>query len=195
MVKIENKFATGKWHERYLPFVAKSPEMQVEWLTNRLSRLRDTGVEGKTGILSREELNPYIKLLLQDGVGTTESAQKDSKLSELLAEIEEDELLLLIECADIYDIPRLFKLLSDVNPKQAIMALKKEPPPFEKKPLMVIDRVFHSIKEKSTELLEVSARGVLESDNAPVHFAANYERYKEIMMDEHILSLLYPKAR
>lgn len=197
MVKATNKIPTRKWHENYLPFVAKSPEMQVEWLVNHLARLRMSGAEEKTGILSREEIKPYIKLLLEEVSavgGASEAAGKDNRLLELLTNISEDDLLLMIECADIYDIPRLFGLLSEVSERQAIMALKKVPPLFEKNPLMVIDRVFHAIKEKSTELLEASAQGVLASDDAPENFSANYERFREIMMDEHILSLLYPKA-
>ena len=198
MDKSTNKATTRKWHENYLPFVAKSPEMQIEWLVNHLARHGRAGTEEKSGILSREEIKPYIKLLLEDVNavgGADEAGGKDDRLRRLLANIGEDELLLMIECADIYDIPRLFGFLSEVTERQAIMALKKEPPLFEKKPLMVIDRVFHVIKEKSTELLEVSAQGVLASDDAPENFAANYERFREIMMDEHVLSLLYPKAR
>lgn len=198
MAKTANKVATRRWYDNYLPFVAKSPEMQVEWLVNHLTRLRRAGAEEKTGILSRGEIKPYIKLLLEDvsAVGDAgEAGEKENRLRKLLANIGEDELLLMIECADIYDIPRLFGLLSDVTQRQAIMALKKVPPLFEKNPLMAMDRVFHSIKEKSTELLEASADGVMASDDAPGGFAANYERFREIMMDEHVLSLLYPKAR
>ena len=198
MVKSANKVTTRKWHENYLPFVAKSSEMQVEWLVNHLARLGRVGGEEKTGILSREEIKPYIKLLLEDVnavSGANEAGEKDNRLGKLLANIGEDELLLMIECADIYDIPRLFGFLSEVTERQAIMALKKVPPLFERNPLMVIDRVFHAIKDNSTELLEASAQGVLASGDAPENFVANYERFREIMMDEHVLSLLYPKAR
>ena len=198
MVKTRKNVTAGQWHEKYLPFVAKSPEMQVEWLVNHLARLKRARDKGKTGILSREEITPYIKLLLDDvsAVGGVKgSAGNDNKLRELLGNIDEDELLLMIRCTDIYDIPSLFGLLAEVSQEQAIMAIKKVPPLFEKNPLMVLDRVFHAIKEKSIALLENSATGVLASDDAPENFAANYERFREIMMDEHILSLLYPKAR
>ena len=90
---------------------------------------------------------------------------------------------MMIRCADIYDVPNLFGLLSDVSLEQAIMAIKKVPPLFEKNPLMVLDRVFHAIKEKSIALLENSAEGVLASDDAPENFASNYERFREIMME------------
>jgi hypothetical protein len=72
--------------------------------------------------------------------------------------------------------------------------MKKVPPFYEKNPLFVVDRVFHAIKEKSMELLESAAEEIMRSDDAPRGFTANYERFREIMMDEHILSLLYPKA-
>lgn len=198
MVKTRKKIKAGKWHEKYLPFVAKSPEMRVEWLVNHLARLKRAQDKGKTGILSPEEIKPYIKLLLEDVSavgGAKDSVGKDDGLRELLGNIDEDELLLMIDCADIYDIPSLLGLLAEVSPGQAIMALKKVPPLFEKNPLMVMDRVFHAIKENSITLLEDSAEGVLASDDAPENFASNYERFREIMMDEHMLSLLYPKAR
>jgi hypothetical protein len=115
-------------------------------------------------------------------------------LRALLAEVNESDLVLLIECTDIYDVPRLFGLLAKISREQAVLAMRKVPPLYEKNPLLVVDRVFHAIKEKSTELLESAAAEIMGSGDLPRDFVANYERFREIMMDEHILSLLYPKA-
>jgi hypothetical protein len=100
----------------------------------------------------------------------------------------------MIECTDIYDVPRLFGLLTKISREQAVLAMRKVTPLYEKNPLLVVDRVFHAIKGKSTELLESAATEIMRSGDLPRDFGANYERFKEIMMDEHILSLLYPKA-
>lgn len=187
-----------KWFENYLPFVAKSPEMQMEWLVATLGRLRKAANKDKRGVLSREEITPYIRLLLQNhvvGTGTGVATDDDGRLAVLLEGIAPDDLLLMIDCTEIYDVPRLFSLLRKISRDQAILAMKKVPPPFEKNPLLVMDRVFHAIKEKSAELLESAAEEVLASTDAPENFAGNYARFREIMMDEHILSLLYPNAR
>ncbi len=188
-----------KWYENYLPFVAKSPAIQAEWLVVELSRLRLSEGKEISGVLSREEIKPYIRLFLENcdtGLGGwTGEVGADEQMVALLEEIGEDNILLMIECAEIYDIPKLFKLLGHPTLEQAVIALKKVSPPYEKNPLLIIDRVFHAIREKSGQLLEEAAAGVLVSSDAPADFADNYERFKEIMMDEHILGLLYPKAK
>jgi hypothetical protein len=189
-----------KWYENYLPFVAKSPAIQAEWLAAELSRMRlSLAGKGLSGVLSREEIKPYIRLFLEHcdtgPGGWTGEFSADEVMVDLLDEIGGENLLLMIECADIYDIPKIFKLLRHPTREQAVIALKKAPPPYEKNPLLIIDRVFHAIREKSVEQLEEAAALVLVSSDGPVNFAYNYERFKEIMMDEHILSLLYPKAK
>lgn len=189
--------AGRKWYEKYLPFVAKRPEMQLDWLVENLSRLRTSGDKEKTGLLSREELRPYINLLLgvssgDHGMGAVSDTIEE--LEVLLAQVGEQDLLTMIECADIYAVPRLLGLLRKISKEQAVLAMKKVPPPYEKAPLLLVDRVFHAIKGKSTELLEGAAEEIMASDNRPKDFVANYERFREIMMDEHILSLLYPRA-
>jgi hypothetical protein len=192
MGQVVKGVAGKKWYENYLPFVAKSPEMQLEWLVDKLSRLRSFGENEKTGLLTREELRPYITLWLE-GSAVELSGDGDG-LAFLLGNVEERDLLLMIECAGIYDVPRLFGLLHKISMEQAVLAMKKVPPLYEKNPLLVVDRVFHAIKEKSTELLESAAEEIMKTDDLPRGFVANYERFREIMMDEHILSLLYPKA-
>lgn len=196
----DNSGSTGKkWYENYLPFVAKNPAIQAEWLAEELSRMRLSNGKEISGVLSREEIKPYIRLFLENcdtGAGVwTGEVGADERMVALLNGIGEENILLMIECAEIYDIPKLFKLLHHPTREQAMIALKKVPPPYEKTPLLIIDRVFHAIREKSGQQLEASAAGVLASSDAPADFADNYGRFKEIMMDEHILGLLYPKAK
>lgn len=194
-----SELAGRKWYEKYLPFVAKSPAIQAEWLAAELSRMRFTDGDNGGGVLSHEEIRPYIRLFLENcdigSGGWTGEVGADERMVALLAEMGEENLLLMIECAEIYDIPKLFKLLRQLTREQAVIAMKKIPPPYEKNPLLIIDRVFHAIREKSGQQLEEAAAVVLVDSGAPVGFSDNYERYKEIMMDEHILGLLYPKAR
>lgn len=188
-----------KWYENYLPFVAKSPTRQAEWLAVELLRMRRADGKDAGGVLSPEEIRPYIRLFLENcdagPGGWTGEVGADVLMVALLSEIGSENLMLMTECAEIYDIPKLFKLLRNLTCEQAVIAMKKVPPPYEKNPLLIIDRVFQSIREKSRALLEEGAMMVLSASDAPVGFADNYERYKEIMMDEHILSLLYPKAK
>jgi len=188
-----------RWYEKYLPFVAQSPEMQVEWLKGMLAKLRDSAGVDRTGVLTREEIKPYIRLLLEDcEIGRElqdEEERSRDRLMRLLAGLGGDNLQLLMECADIYEVPKLIGLLPKCTKDLAFTALTKTPPPYEKNPLLIYDRVFQAIREKSAELLQQAAEGVLASSEAPDNFAANYERFKEIMLDEHLLSLLYPKAK
>lgn len=188
-----------KWYEIYLPFVAKSSAIQAEWLATELSRMRLS--EGKEigGVLSKEEIRPYIRLFLENcdigSGGWTGEIGADERMVALLDGMGKENLLLIIECAEIYDIPKLFKLLRHPTREQAVIALKKVPPPYEKNPLLIIDRVFHALREKSVKQLEEAATWVLSGSDKPADFAGNYERFREIMMDEHLLGLLYPKAK
>lgn len=198
VVRSSKKVAKGKWHKKYLPFVAKSPEMQVDWLAAKLASLKESGDSDKTGILSREELVPYIRILLgnvSEVRGAEELSADDEQLACFLEEISDEDLLMMIECAEIYDVPKLFRILKSISIDQAVVAMQKVPPPFERNPLLIMDRVFHSLREKSAELLEEAAKEVLASDDAPDNFAANYGRFKEIVLDENILAIMYPKAK
>ena len=172
--------------------------MKAEWLIAMLSILREASGEERSGVLSREELKPYIRLLLEDrGLGgdSGEDDGENGELPHLLMQFGDDNLLLMLECAEIYDVPKLFRLLPYPSKEMAVTAMKKVPPPYEKNPLLIIDRVFHAIREKSGALLEEAAKAVMEGDEVPADFSVNYGRFREIMMDEHILSLLYPKAK
>jgi hypothetical protein len=199
IMKIASKKSSGrKWHQKYLPFVAKSPDLQVDWLVVKLAALRESGDRGETGILTKEELAPYTRILLgnvSEAKGAEEDLADNDQLAGFLEAIGDEELLTMIECAEIYDVPKLFRILREISVKQAVVAMKKVPPPYERNPLLIMDRVFHSIREKSVELLEEATREVLASDDAPDDFADNYERFKEIVLDENILSIMYPKAK
>ena len=196
--KADKKVRPGNWHKKYLPFVAKSPDLQVDWLVNKLTALRKMGESDRTGLLTREELIPYIRILLanvKEGSGTDYLSDEDETLSFFLQSTNDQDILLMIECAEIYDIPKLFRILKNISVEQAVVAMKKVPPVYERNPLLVMDRVFHSIRGKSADLLEEAAQEVLASEDSPDNFDANYERFCEIVLDENILSEMYPKAR
>lgn len=196
---LARKGATGRqWYEKYLPFVAKSQEMQLEWVVGNLARLRTSVDKEKTGLLSCDELKPYISLLLAGdpsaGKGLDVAVVEGDTLGLLLGDVQEGDLLLMVECAEIYDVPKLFNLLGSISTEQAVLAMRKSPPLYEKTPLLVIDRVFHAIKEKSTQLLEDAATEIMNSSDVPGDFADNYERFRGVMVDERILRMMYPNA-
>lgn len=168
-----------KWYEAYLPFVARSPGMQIAWL------------EGATrkGALSSQEITPYISLLL---------AHEGDELAELKSAFAGlDELLVaqLLAAAEIYDMPKLFGLIEKPVVRHAVVALQKVPPDYEKNPQLVMDKLFMAVNERSSELLEDAVRIIMAGNDIPASFLAAYERFKEIIEDQKILSALYPKAR
>ena len=132
---------------------------------------------------------------VSEGKGAEEDFADNDQLAGFLEAIGDEKLLVMIECAEIYDVPKLFRILRELSVKQAVVAMKKVPRPYERNPLLIMDRVFHSMREKSVELLEEATSEVLASDDAPDDFADNYERFKEIVLDENILSAMYPKAK
>ncbi len=169
-----------KWYEKYLPFVARSPEMQVRWLENALRK----------GTLNSQEVAPYIKLLFE-GKGD----EQFEILAPLIRSLDEQITLKMMEAADIYDAPILLKMLGTATMPHAVLALQKVPPPYEKKTTLVSDKIFQAIHDSSEKILEQAAHELKQSGKAPEHFAASYERFKEIVEDEKLLSALYPKAK
>lgn len=165
--------------ERYFPFVAKSPEMKIHWLE---------GVAMK-GVLSREEITPYVRLLL------AEHNTDDEAYRKLFEKLDEKMQLFLLDAADIYDIPKLFRLFPCPGMEHASVALLKDLPYYEKDKQIVLDRVFYAINDYSAELLEKVAQKIMNEERAPEHFQENYERFQRIMEDESFLLSLYPKAR
>ena len=75
-----------RWYQKYLPFIARSPEMQVEWLVNECQRKN----------LAREELTPYIRLLFSD-----ENIASEDELQRLLADISPEMQKEFVDIADI----------------------------------------------------------------------------------------------
>ncbi|MGV1099349.1 hypothetical protein ACUUL3_08060 [Thiovibrio sp. JS02] len=168
-----------KWYEKYLPFVARSPEMQIRWLEAAFRK----------GTLTAQEVTPYINLLMEpEGDGHLESIR--SRLMTLDAIIIDR----MLAAADIYDTPKLFRLLAAPTLQQAVIAITKAPPPYEKAPQLVIDKVFQAVYDCSEALLAEAAAKVYADPLRPGHFRDAYERFKEIKEDEKLLSALYPKA-
>lgn len=169
-----------KWYEKYLPFVAKGRRMQVEWLAGTIRK----------GALHLEEVTPYVRLLLAEDLG-----DDTERLVPLLKDLEEEVLCRMVEAADIYDVAKLLRLVPKPTVEQALVALAKEPPPYEKNPEDVLDKVFQAIHDRSESLFEEAAAELRNRTDAPAHFVAAYERFEEILADERILSAMYPKAR
>lgn len=170
-----------RWYEKYLPFVAKSPEVQIKWLTSAF----------KKGNLTSEEIAPYVRLILTD---MENDEEKQQQLVELFNRLDSQILEKFFKAADIYDVSKLFSLIRQPTIQQAIIALRKSPPPYEKTPQLVLDGVFKAIYDKSATLLEKAATTLKSSREIPEHFEAAYERFQEIVEDEKLLSALYPKA-
>jgi len=168
-----------KWYEKYLPFVARSPEMQLRWLESAFRK----------GALSPEEIMPYIKLFMApDGEGNL------VRVRGLLHSLNGSVIEKMLGAADIYDVPDLFRCVAEPTVSQAVIAITKAPPPYEKMPEMVVDKVFQAVYDCSEELLVQAAGMMTGSAVRPAHFQEAYERFKEIKEDEKLLSALYPKA-
>jgi hypothetical protein len=167
-----------KWYENYLPFVAKNPRMQIDWLIAAFEK----------GSLTHEEITPYIKLLLDE-------SQDDEIVRELLRPLGEWVLTEMLRAADIYDTPKLFRFIPRPTLVQTKLALGKTPPPYEKMVGPVRDKVFRAVYDSSEELLAQAVEDLRKSGEITAEFEVAYERFNEILMDAKILSSLYPKAK
>ena len=168
-----------KWYEKYLPFVARSPEMQLRWLESAFRK----------GALTPREITPYIKLFMApDGEANL------ARVRGLLHSLSGVAIEKMLGAADIYDVPDLFRCVAEPTEAQAVIAITKAVPPYEKSPELVVDKVFQSVYDYSEELLAQAAARVAGSADRPAHFQEAYERFKEIKEDEKLLSALYPKA-
>lgn len=185
------KSRKSKWFEKYLPFISRSPGMQVDWLVSQLQR--------KT--LSPQEIIPYIRLLLAADLSDTQHYDQVSAesgcidLSLLFAELDGNVIADMLRAADIYEVPKLFQLLSKPTPEHAVIALIKVPPPYDAEPDKLINNVFQAIHDKSPDLLPAAAVIMKRTGEAPEHFSSAYQRFQEILKDQSILSALFPKAR
>lgn len=168
-----------------LPFVARSPELQVEWLVGEFQK----------GVLSDREIAPYVHLLVSEYVAKKERGECTDELREVFGRLPREIVVAMVRCVEIYDIPDLLELIQTLTVEDAILLLKKEPPPYEKKSLLLLDRVFQAVNGCGDHLLERAARKMADDGDAPGHFASAYERFREILIDEKILTLLYPQAK
>jgi hypothetical protein len=168
-----------------LPFVARSPELQVAWLVG----------EFRKGVLSDSELAPYIHILVSEYVGRRERGEDDDELHESFAQLPREIVVAMVRCVEIYDVPDLLELLRELTVADAVLVLKKVPPPYEKKSLLLLDRVFQAVNGCGDQLLERAAQKMVEEVDAPEHFRGAYQRFQEILVDEKILMQLYPQAK
>ncbi len=172
-----------------IPFVAKSPEMKLDWLTGVI----------KKKSLTCPEITPYLSLLLSEyqelSHYSVEEVEGFENFSSLFDSIERQILRKMIECTDLYDVPVLLELIPDLDVEDAVVVLKKIPPPYETKPQVIIDRLFQVVYEKTSgKLLEKAAEYIMKSENVPLHFVDSYQRFKEMREDEQVLSYLFPQA-
>ena len=168
-----------------LPFVARNPRLQLEWLVG----------EFRKGILSDDEIAPYIHLLVSGYVASKAQAEGVEELREIFVNLPRGVVVAMIRCAEIYDIPDLLELVPELSVDDAVLVLKKVPPPYEKKSILLLDRVFQAVNGCGDQLLERAGQKMIDDGEAPVHFASAYERFKEVLIDEKILTLMYPQAR
>lgn len=168
------------WLEISLPFVAKSPAMKIKWLKRVL----------KKRSLSKDEITPYVRLLVQDL-----SLEEEAELVSLFQELDEEMQCGLLAAADIYDVPKVFRLCPHPTRRHVELALLKKVPPYEKKKQLVIDRVFYAISDYSRVLLDEVVRDLIARGSASPSLRENYERFQEILEDEEFLLSLYPNAR
>lgn len=153
--------------------------MQIRWLEAVF----------KKGTLSSQEITPYINLLMEP-----EGERHLEIVRSHLRSLSGDTLEKMLWAADIYDAPKLFSLMPNPTLTQAVIAVTKTPPPYEKSPQVVVDKVFQAVYDFSETLMDQAANKVLSDPSRPPHFREAFERFKEIKEDEKLLSALYPKA-
>lgn len=170
-----------------LPFIARSPDLQVEWLVGEFRR----------GVLSDKEIAPYMHLLVTGYVARRDRGDGDSvdELRQIFAHLSREVVVAMIRCTEIYDIPDLLELIRELTVEEAVLVLKKEPPPYEKRSLFLLDRVFQAVNGCGDHLLERAGAKMASNGGGPAHFASAYERFQEILIDEKILTSLYPQAK
>ncbi len=179
--KVKNKDKSGRrWYQNYLPFIARSPEMQVEWLVAQCLRKN----------LTQEELTPYARLLFsEDNVASEEELR--AILADLSPAMQEE----FLRIADIYDVPRIVRLIPNLNATLVEIALTKELPPYETKPQKVMDKVLNAINDRAQSLLPAVADLIIGNGSAPNHFAENYERFRAILADKEFIRSQWPNAK
>ncbi len=167
-----------KWYERYLPFIAQPPELQLSWLVAACQKRK----------LSIDELTPYLRLLL-----SAENVEIDEDLQTVLMKIDGDTSVRFLEIVDIYDLPRLIKSLPVLHIDHAYIALRKVMPSHEKNIRKLVDNVFYAINNRSEVIFKDIATPPIKGEMA-VHFQENIERFQKILDDEAFLRSMYPHA-
>lgn len=167
-----------------LPFVARSPALQMAWLAEEFHK----------GVLDDRELAPYIHLLVSEYVGRRERGEGVDELQGIFSRLPRATVVALVRCVEIYDVPDLLELIGILTVEDAVLVLKKVPPPYEKRSILLLDRVFQAVNNCGDHLLERAAQKMACDGDAPAHFAKAYERFREILIDEKILLMLYPQA-
>lgn len=169
-----------RWYQNYLPFIARSPEMQVEWLVAECGRNN----------LAREELTPYIRLLLSE-----ENVASEDELRGIFVKLSPEIQEEFLRVADIYDVARIVRLIPELNALLVEIALTKELPPYETKIQKVMDGVLNAINDRAGSLLETVAGEIIGNGSAPKHFAENYERFRAILEDKEFIRTQWPNAK
>lgn len=179
------------WSEA-LPFVARSPEMKVNWLVGVLAKKS----------LTEDEIAPYIHLLLNEYQNTGDLSKNaggnnnfQSLLPKLFSKIPRNVVVELIECTGIYDIPLLLEIIKPITVEEAVLILQKTTPAYEKRPMEIYDLVFQAVHNCDEHLLEKAKEKMLQAGNIPKHFNSEYDRFQEILKDKEVLNLLFPQAK
>ena len=185
---VKSGFLTRLFSEA-LPFVARSPEMKVEWLLGVLAK----------GELTRAEVAPYMHLLLTEYANEREEVEFDGTehpLRAIFRRLDAGVVSEMVRCTEIYDVPVLLDLVGELTVDDAVAVLRKTPPPYEKKALYLLDQVFQAVHRRGgPEIVDQAAAKMRREGTVPPHFDAACERFKEILIDEKILSSLYPQAK
>lgn len=169
-----------RWYQNYLPFIARSPEMQVEWLVAECQKKN----------LAQEELTPYVRLLFSE-----ENVSSEEELREILAGLSSEMEEEFLRVADIYDVPRIIRIIPELNETLVEIALTKELPSYEMKPQQVMDKVLNAINDRAQSLLPKVATLIIANGAAPRHFAENYERFRAILEDKEFIRSQWPTAK
>ncbi len=180
LAKIEGKKNKGQWYLRYLPFIAKSQYMQVQWLA----------AECKKNKLANDELLPYVRLLF-----SLDNDDERLSLKENIATLSENVVSKILDVADIYIISEVVDLIPELNRCLTEVVLLKTMPTYEQKPQQIMDNVFYSINQRDGNVLDEIASLLMREERAPAGFQVNYERFKAILEDEKFIRTQWPSAK
>jgi len=162
--------------------------MQIVWLAGALKKSLQQPDAGHA--LALDEITPYIRLLLSE----VEEGRRQ-ELASRINGLEESLISQMLRAADIYDATILFGLLEHPTVEQVAIALTKEAPAFEKSAQLVIDKLFMAIHRQAPAVMEAAATMIVANNEVSPHFEQAYARFKDMLMDEELLSALFPKAR